>query len=533
MLTRFRCLFLGLGLLLAAGLGAPIHAQTTFTVTTTDNNTVHGNFIGADAPGPPAAGKHTASDGAAGSFFGIAVALDGPRALVGAVVADAGAADAGAVYVFEREGDQWQETARLVPDAVQQQAFFGNRVALDGDRALVGARSTGFAYVFDRIAGQWQQTARLEPSVAGEGLGQWVALDGDRAAGSSNNAGEGAVYLFERQPGGAWMEVARLVSPDPQDGDFFGFNVSLDGDRLLAGARFHDDAADDQGAAYVFDLIDGAWQHTATLAPDGADVLDTFGTGVFLLGDRLLVGAPGDDDQADNAGAVYVFDFIDGQWQRTAKLTAADGQAGDAMGTSVAFRGDRLLASAHFEDDNGDNAGAVYVFDFIDGQWQQTDKLTASDGQDFDNFGIAVDFNGGWGLFGAPFDDDQGEDAGAVYVFDLNRAPSAASITSPVDGATVLLAGDQTTPLVFAWTEAGDPDGDAVDYTWQLAADASFTNVIFFDDIPASEGSTLFVTDVGAMTQLLRDRGITAFPVVLFHRVLTSDGQATAEGPVA
>ncbi len=83
------------------------------------------------------------------------------------------------------------------------------------------------------------------------------------------------------------------------------------------------------------------------------------------------------------------------------------------------------------------------------------------------------------------------------------------------------------------WTVATDPDGDPVDYVWQLASDDAFATVLFFDDIPAAENTTTFITDVFTMAGLLDDHGMGASPARLFHRVLTTDGQTTTEGPVA
>ena len=43
------------------------------------------------------------------------------------------------------------------------------------------------------------------------------------------------------------------------------------------------------------------------------------------------------------------------------KITGPDGQAGDQFGSSVALQGDYALIGAPGEDDQGANAGAVYV----------------------------------------------------------------------------------------------------------------------------------------------------------------------------
>jgi hypothetical protein len=122
---------------------------------------------------------------------------------------------------------------------------------------LAGARGKEAGYVFDRQpGGAWLQTARLTlPAAAGNSaLGYSVALDGDRAllgapvldAGGQDS---GAAVLFERQPGGAWREIARFVASDFAAADFVGETVALDGDRIAFAAT----QKNSLGAVYTAD----------------------------------------------------------------------------------------------------------------------------------------------------------------------------------------------------------------------------------------------------------------------------------------
>ncbi|MGD8826924.1 MAG: hypothetical protein PVI24_18205, partial [Myxococcales bacterium] len=126
---------------------------------------------------------------------------------------------------------------------------------------------------------------------------------------------------------------------------------------------------------------------------------DGFGVTVAISGDTIVVGAPGEasaatgvngnesDDSAPAAGAAYVFERIDGIWEQTAYLKASNTEAGDRFGFAVAISGDTIAVGAEREDgadpqDEGDNtaenAGAVYVFERIGGTWDQTQYLKAS-----------------------------------------------------------------------------------------------------------------------------------------------------------
>ena len=80
-----------------------------------------------------------------------------------------------------------------------------------------------------------------------------------------------------------------------------------------------------------------------------SDAGGDFGYTVAIDGDTIVVGAQGDDEQAGNAGAVYVFlrpgsGWVDGT--ETAKLTASDGAIADGLGSWVAISGNIIVAGA-------------------------------------------------------------------------------------------------------------------------------------------------------------------------------------------
>ena len=71
------------------------------------------------------------------------------------------------------------------------------------------------------------------------------------------------------------------------------------------------------------------------------------------------------------------------------KLTAFDAAKNDYFGNSLDVSGDKIVVGAHYDDDNGSDSGAVYVYDLNDLTAQPT-KLTPSDGAASDRFGCSV-----------------------------------------------------------------------------------------------------------------------------------------------
>ena len=128
-----------------------------------------------------------------------------------------------------------------------------------------------------------------------------------------------------------------------------------------------------------------------------------------------------DDDNGDSSGSVYVYDLTktnaDAGFET--KITASDGASNDYFGVSVAIDGDTLVVSSYRDDDNGDDSGSVYVYDLTktSGDADFETKITASDGASNDNFGRFVAFDGATLVVGAWIDDDKGTDSGSVYIY--------------------------------------------------------------------------------------------------------------------
>ena len=155
------------------------------------------------------------------------------------------------------------------------------------------------------------------------------------------------------------------------------------------------------------------------LVPGGAEPY--FGYPVLVQGDRMLVGAWADAEQAPGQGAAFVFERnMEGVWEQDIKLMASDadveptaGSWGASFGYTMSMDGDRLAIGAGWDDgDEGElDAGAVYIYELITDAWVQT-KVRAPSQVEFESFGDAVEISGDW-LF------VHGRDAGehAVHVY--------------------------------------------------------------------------------------------------------------------
>ncbi len=337
----------------------------------------------------------------------------------------------------------------------------GRAVAIESDTAVVGAEGNdsvvsggGLVYVFARGEAGWVEQQRLAPSspVASQLFGAALALSGDTivvgAWGDRQLAqGAGAAYVFVRS-GGVWVEQQKLVAADGQAYDGFGRHVAVSGDVAVIGAAGDDDLGDGAGAAYVFSRSGGVWsQQQKLLASDGT-AGDAFGRGVAVAGSTAVVGARGDDDGGASSGSAYVFVASAGQWTEEQKLVASDMSSSDSFGSAVAVTGDLVVVGAYLANGAASSAGAAYVFTRTGSVWSEQQKLSAADGQSSDGFGSAVAVAGDNVVVGAPDDDDLGSSSGSAYLF--TRGPENWNETAK------LVAGDGMASDHFGWGVALD-----------------------------------------------------------------------------
>lgn len=361
--------------------------------------------------------KLTADDAAAGDSFGFAVACQGDTLAVGAMFADPPGAggspliDAGAVYVFQRRGDAWQQVQKLVAlDAAPSDAF-GFALSMTAEGLLIGA-----PYVNATVG-----TPRLDV---------------------------GAAYLYRRVAGG-FAPDAKLQARDAAASDFFGRAVALSGETALVGAMYRDvpgssGTATDAGAAYVFVRGSARWNETQMLTADDAQARDLFAFSLALDGDVAVVGAYLADlpDAAGgisrgNAGAAYVFERSGDRFVPKQKLVAPDAHRDDYFGSSVAVAADRLLVGALYADialPDGSvksNGGAVYAFRRRPDAWRLQDKLIASDVADRDVLGRSIALFDQTALLGAPGKGLGGQpEVGAAYFFEYTPFPLGTACSS-------------------------------------------------------------------------------------------------------
>ena len=289
-----------------------------------------------------------------GDFFGRSVAIDDPLLVIGAPGDDEGGQDAGAAYVYERDGSDWNLLQKLVGSQLGAQFGFSVAVVVDHDRtndgdfvavgSLIGNGATSFSgsvTMYHREPGlsfpefAFQTTIAAADGSAFDEFGYAVDLDlsvpenglGDNpdpvytlAVGAPDREGlpgpltgvdVGGVYIIQASPdGSSWAAVALVIPDDLVGGDYFGRAVAISGELVVAGATGWPTGPNPEGVAYLIRRFNDtgagfyAWSLNNRLDASNGQPGDRFGASVAITPGAVAVGAP----NAGDGGAVYIVD---------------------------------------------------------------------------------------------------------------------------------------------------------------------------------------------------------------------------------
>lgn len=424
---------------------------------------------------------HDGTEDATGEQINHTFEMAGKYDVTHTVIDDFGNTDSVTQSITITESEGWEEVAKLLADDGDQRDNFGQTVAVDENTIVIGARSdedySGSAYVFTQIDGGWcQQKLFASDGEEDDFFGDSVAIDGDTiivgAPGDDipggfipeidapEGNGIGSAYVFTRSEGN-WSQQQKLTADDGDTLDYFGSSVALDNDTAIIGAPGDEDPnGDDAGSAYVFTLSEGCWSQQQKLSANDGDSYDDFGRAVAVDGDTVAVGTYDEDPNGYESGSVYIFTRSSGQWNQQQKLTPDDGDRGDKFGREVALdRNTVVIGAYHDEGPNGSSAGSAYVFTRSEGKWSQQQKLLPSDSSQVTQFGLTTALDGDTAVIGTYDEPDlSGKGRGSAYVFTRSEGNWSQQ--------QKLIPEDDTDDTLYGWAVAVDRDVAVVGAPW-------------------------------------------------------------------
>tara|TARA_Y100001954_G_C15792927_1_gene596075 strand:- start:457 stop:1917 length:1461 start_codon:yes stop_codon:yes gene_type:complete len=231
------------------------------------------------------------------------------------------------VRVFEWSGTAWVKLGDITSSSQVYNGFgesvsmnsSGNRVAIGAPRDNSNAFLAGNVSIYEYTGTSWVQLGLdINGEAAYDHFGTSVSMNGNGnivAIGAThNNYWNGHVRVYEWS-GTAWVQLGLDI-----DGEFisggipgkFGWTVSLNtaGDRVAIGAKQNSGNGLSSGHVRIYEWSGTSWVQLG-LDIDGEAAYDHSGiASINAAGNRVAIGAHGNDGSGNWAGHVRVYEFI-------------------------------------------------------------------------------------------------------------------------------------------------------------------------------------------------------------------------------
>lgn len=295
--------------------------------------------------------KLVPSDRLSGDRFGWSLDIYENLALVGApyklgdTTGGKTGNDAGAVYLFKRDQTgNWSQIQKLVSTDQNDNDLYGSAVGIEGNFIVVGAKgqdldsnqgnyknSSGAIYIYkEGVNNNWNETQKIVPidrkpfmqfgntiSISSGTIACGVYLESFDEIGLNQKDTAGAAYIFSLEQN-KWSQSQKIVAPDRQKLDQFGWSIDVKNKVLAIGARFesHDTLGipiPSSGSVYLYNKANTKWNYIKKLKAKNTQIADWFGTSVSICDSlNLIVGSNNSYDLNDqnkilNAGSIYTY----------------------------------------------------------------------------------------------------------------------------------------------------------------------------------------------------------------------------------
>lgn len=362
--------------------------------------------------------------------YGTAVAIDENFAVVGASRENIAS---GAAYIYKKNGnDDWTFLQRLEAPDPNFGAEFGGGAKISQDRMVIaagradvdGVIRAGALYVYELNGNTWDFDTKLTASELHDSalLGMnptSLALAGNTiiVGAPGENAWEGRVYVFENVAG-QWMQMQQLASPNPNNNESFGIGVAVFGNYLVVGANEEDNT---RGAVHIFIKdLDGVYNYSKKIVASDAMLEAYFGSSVSIYDHTIAIGAYNDNG---GIGATYIFEEDgSGNWEEIQKVTSSIPLSEALFGFNCLINQRHLVVSAPHA--YGLEPGEVHIYNkTVNGFWTENQMVVSNDLAPEDFYGWNIEMDEDQLIVGAPWEDhdENGENeidrAGSAYIF--------------------------------------------------------------------------------------------------------------------
>lgn len=217
--------------------------------------------------------------------------------------------------------------------------------------------------------------------------------------GIGTRVGVGCVYVYSCDAGGVWKNEGRLDPPVIKQSLQFGGWVSIEGDTLIASMDGMDTEGTNTGALAIYQYNGNQWKFSEMLQAPAPAWGDYFSYPANLSDGWIAAAANEDDDEGNNSGAVHLFEKVGGHFVHRQQIHAPVPEADALFGERLLMKGPWLFVSSFREQGN---TGAVHVYKRTDGIWSFRQTLKSPYAEAGSAFGVALSVTDGVLAVSAP-----------------------------------------------------------------------------------------------------------------------------------
>jgi hypothetical protein len=379
--------------------------------------------------------------------FGTSIIKTGKEMVAGAPYDGTNGRGAGAIYVYDRIGDNFVKIHTILPSPRKirstggSDAAFGHSIAVYENEMAVGAPSYRYAnqlygkvFLYKRTTGSWASATLYDsltvpPELLLNHVGDAIVMnDHILATTAYNNFADehtGALLIYEKV-NNKWEFRQLLKLAKPVDKSWPSMRLSMHRNQIAVGSY-----ASIGGGVSILEknTSTGEWEAVASF---GGEISTLFGGSPQLTENHLFVGAPGYSyDNVYKSGAVVVYTKLPGEsWQSEQQPSAIIGaeqpMEGGYFGSSIDVIGNTLAVGAPgmfltFDLNVRTIPGNSYVIQAHDYYWTNTTQVLNLQGERYaaderDHFGATITIDRDYFYIGARSENTEvGQFSGAVY----------------------------------------------------------------------------------------------------------------------
>ena len=209
----------------------------------------------------------------------------------------------------------------------------------------------------------------------------------------------------------------QIVPFDARNLDHFGAGIaSSDSFLFVSSIRYQNMI---EGCVYVYQFENNDYVFKTKISPDDPENLALFGSRVYFKDDQLFVGARNKKVNGYRTGALYVFEFENGNWFQKQKIVPPEPHASQSyFSETIAKLNDELIVGAYRSSAGAEDNGKVFIYNYINGQYVFSQEISPFDPKDFQFFGASLVLKENLLFIGCHNDStESGFESGSIYAY--------------------------------------------------------------------------------------------------------------------